>query len=136
MTSTKRSPQAALIKNLNSIIRGWCNYFSIGCPTKVFYRMDYLIYWKLRRWAKRRHLNKGEYWMNKYWQKIGNRNWVFSASRENNPLTLVEYGSFKSQQYTKVKGDASPYDGNLAYWSTRMGKHPQMSKRTASLLKK
>jgi len=132
----KAKPQAALIKNLNSIIRGWCNYFSIGCPTKVFYRMDYLIYWKLRRWAKRRHPNKGEHWINKYWQKIGNRNWVFSTSRENNPLTLVEYGSFKSQQYIKVKGDASPYDGNLAYWSTRMGKHPQMPKRTASLLKK
>ncbi|WP_363267066.1 group II intron maturase-specific domain-containing protein [Okeania sp. SIO2B3] len=47
----KAKPQAALIKNLNSIIRGWCNYFSIGCPTKVFYRMDYLLYWKLRRWA-------------------------------------------------------------------------------------
>ncbi len=132
----KASPQAALIKNLNSIIRGWCNYFSIGCPAKVFYRMDYLIYWKLRRWAKRRHPNKGEYWINKYWQKVGNRNWVFATRNDNNPLTLAEYGSFKSQKYVKVKGEVSPYDGNLVYWSTRMGKHPEMPKRTASMLKK
>ncbi len=98
--------------------------------------MDYLIYWKLRRWAKRRHPNKGEYWINKYWQKVGNRNWVFATRNDNNPLTLAEYGSFKSQKYAKVKGEASPYDGNLVYWSTRMGKHPEMPKRTASMLKK
>jgi RNA-directed DNA polymerase len=132
----KAKPQAALIKNLNSIIRGWCNYFSIGCPTKVFYRMDFQIYWKLRRWAKRRHPNKGEYWINKYWQKIGNRNWAFATRSGSNPLTLAEHGSFKSQQHAKVKGEASPYDGNLVYWSTRLGKHPEMPKRTASLLKK
>jgi RNA-directed DNA polymerase len=35
-----------------------------------------------------------------------------------------------------VEGNSSPYDGDLTYWSTRMGKHPQMPKRTASLLKK
>jgi len=127
--------QTALIRNLNPVIRGWCNYFSLGCPTKVFYRMDYLIYWKLRRWAKRRHPNKGEYWINKYWRKLGDKNWVFATRSENNPLKLAEHGTFKSQQYAKVKGDASPYDGNLVYWSTRMGKHPEMPKRTASLLK-
>lgn len=132
----KAKPQALLIKNLNPIIKGWCNYFSIGCPSKVFYRMDYLIYWKLRRWAKRRHPNKGEYWINKYWQKIGNKNWVFATRSENNPLTLAEYGSYKSQYYVKVKEDASPYNGNLVYWSSRMGKHPEMPKRTALMLKK
>jgi len=36
----------------------------------------------------------------------------------------------------KVKGEASPYDGNLVYWSTRMGKHPEMPTRKATLLKK
>jgi len=36
----------------------------------------------------------------------------------------------------KVKGDASPYDGNLIYWGTRMGKHPEVSKRVAILLKR
>ena len=39
-------------------------------------------------------------------------------------------------EYVKVKGEASPYDGNLVYWSSRMGKHPEMPLRAASLLKK
>ncbi len=132
----KAQSQAILIKNLNPIIRGWCNYFSIGCPAKVFYRMDYLIYWKLRRWAKRKHPNKGGYWIsNRYWQKLGERNWVFATRSENNPFTLLEHGSIKAKTHAKVKDDASPYDGNLIYWSSRMGKHPEMPKRTASLLK-
>ena len=38
--------------------------------------------------------------------------------------------------YVKVKGEASPYDGNLIYWSARMGKHPETSKKVATLLKK
>jgi RNA-directed DNA polymerase len=35
-----------------------------------------------------------------------------------------------------VKGKASPYDGNLIYWASRMGKHPEMLKTRATLLKK
>ncbi|MEH2465787.1 HNH endonuclease [Nostoc sp.] len=38
-------------------------------------------------------------------------------------------------RHVKVKGDASPYDGNLIYWSTRMGEHPEVSTRVATLLK-
>jgi RNA-directed DNA polymerase len=132
----RAKPQAVLIKNLNPIIRGWCNYFSIGTPSKSFYRMDYQLYWKLRRWAKRRHPNKGEYWINKYWCSINNKNWVFASHSNNNPFTLVEHGSIKSHVHSKVEGDASPYNGNLIYWSSRMGKHPEMPKRTASLLQK
>ncbi len=36
----------------------------------------------------------------------------------------------------KVQGDKSPYDGNLIYWSSRLGEHPEMPKRKALLLKK
>ena len=36
----------------------------------------------------------------------------------------------------KVKGDKSPYDGNLIYWSTRMGRNPEMPTSKAIRLKK
>ena len=39
-------------------------------------------------------------------------------------------------RHVKVKSEASPYDGNLIYWSSRMGTHPEASKGTATLLKK
>ncbi|MEO1375177.1 MAG: HNH endonuclease signature motif containing protein, partial [Cyanobacteria bacterium J06635_10] len=37
--------------------------------------------------------------------------------------------------HVKVKGESSPYDGNLVYWSTRMGKNPQIPTLVATLLK-
>jgi RNA-directed DNA polymerase len=36
----------------------------------------------------------------------------------------------------KVKGESSPYDGNLVYWSIRMGNNPEMPSRVSKLLKK
>jgi RNA-directed DNA polymerase len=35
----------------------------------------------------------------------------------------------------RVKGDKSPFDGDLIYWSTRLGEHPEMPSRKAKLLK-
>jgi RNA-directed DNA polymerase len=37
--------------------------------------------------------------------------------------------------HAKVKGESSPYDGNLVYWSTRMGNNPEMPSRVSKLLK-
>ena len=130
--------QIVLIKNLNPIIRGWCNYFRSVCSSKAFSRMDYLIFWKLFKWAKHRHHNKGRKWIaDKYWQSISGDNWVFATRQEgSNPLRLLKHSSIEKTNYVKVTGVASPYDGNLVYWSSRMGKHPEMPVRTASMLKK
>jgi RNA-directed DNA polymerase len=130
--------QTGLIKNLNAIIRGWCNYFSTVSSSKAFSRMDALVYWKLRKWAKHRHRNKGEKWINrKYWQTIGGDNWVFATRQEGkNPMRLLKHSSTKIINYVKVKGESSPFDGNLVYWSTRMGQHPEMPSRISILLKR
>jgi RNA-directed DNA polymerase len=74
---------------------------------------------------------------NKYWQTIGNDHWVFATSSEGtNPLKLRKHGQTKIINHAKVKSESSPYDGNLVYWSTRMGHHPEMPNRIAILLKK
>lgn len=36
----------------------------------------------------------------------------------------------------KVQGDVSLYDGNLLYWASRMGRHPELSPGRAYLLKR
>lgn len=36
----------------------------------------------------------------------------------------------------KVQGGRSPFDGDWAYWSSRLGKHPELTTRVATLLKK
>jgi RNA-directed DNA polymerase len=38
------------------------------------------------------------------------------------------------QRFVKVKGTASPYDGNLVYWAKRLKDHPLMASEKARLL--
>lgn len=136
----KNSPQALLIKELNPIIRGWCNYyqFSDAQTVKALTRQDYLVFQKLRAWGKRRCGNLKDA-RKHYYTKIGKRDWIFATRKENGELFwLLFHSNFgsSSNDYVKVKGEASPYNGNLVYWSTRMGKNPEMPKRKAIMLKK
>lgn len=135
--SHRAKSQSDLIKSLNPVIIGWANYYRAVPSSKVFYKLDFLVYQKLRAWAKRRHPNKSASWVSdKYWQTIDNDHWVFATREEGtNPLRLRKHGQIKIINHAKVKGESSPYDGNLVYWSSRMGHHPQVLKRTASLLK-
>ena len=129
--------QDILIVNLNPIIRGWCNYFSTVVSGKAFNRLKNLMYWKLTKWGKRRHRNKGKKWLkDKYFQKNGDDNWSFAIKSGDYLEPLMKHTDKKLVRHIKVKGNASPYNGELIYWSSRMGKHPEMPKRTAFLLKK
>ena len=136
----KYSHQAKLIVELNPIIRGWTNYylFSDAQTMGVLSRQDNLVFLKLRAWSRHR---VGDWYKarKKYWTTIGNNNWVFATRKgEENPLRLLSHTEFGSSsvKYVKVKGDASPFDGKLVYWSTRMGRNPDMPTRKASLLKR
>ena len=135
----RSSPQAALIKDLNPVIRGWTSFYSSSDAQTVreLPKQDHLTYLKLRRWAKRRcgNINDGHI---KYWTSINGNNWVFATKDgKANPLRLLSHKEFScsSTNYVKVKGDKSPYDGDLVYWSSRLGTHPQMPNRKAKLLK-
>jgi RNA-directed DNA polymerase len=135
----RSSPQTALIKELNPVIRGWANYYANSDIKTVgeSSRQDYLTYLKLRRWAKRRCRNNIKAGHNKYWHSEGGKNWVFSTRKGANPLRLQLHRDVEcsSTTYVKVKADKSPYDGDLVYWSIRMGKNPEMPNREAKLLR-
>ncbi|MEG5035618.1 group II intron maturase-specific domain-containing protein [Microcoleus sp. AT3-D2] len=123
------APQAALIKHLNPVIRGWASYYansdaqSVGVLTK----QDNLAYLKLRTWGKRRceSINSGHI---KYWTSIGSNNWVFATKNGDDPLRLLKHSEFgsSSTSYVKVNGDKSPYDGDTVYWSSRLLKNLEM----------
>lgn len=134
----KSASQMALINQLNPVIIGWSNYYSTVVSKVAYSDLDNLMYPKLKSWAQRRHPNKSGKWVsNKYWQTIGGDNWVFATRQEgNNPIRLRSHAETPIIRHVKVKGDASPYDGNLIYWSSRMGKHPEVTERVATLLKK
>ncbi len=136
----KYSRQAYLIKELNPIIRGWANYYSFSDAqtTGILSKQDNLVFQKLRAWSRHR---TGDWYkaQKKYWTKIGNNNWVFATRQgDANPLRLLSHTEFgsSSNEYVKVKGKDSPFNGKLVYWSTRMGQNPDMPSRKASLLKR
>jgi len=134
----KAAPQAALISRLNPIIRGWANYYATVVSKVAYSDIDDLMYQKLRAWAKHRHPKKNGEWVSKkYWQTLGGDNWVFATRKEgSNPLRLLDHADTPIVRHVKVKGESSPYDGNLVYWSTRMGNNPEMPSRVSKLLKR
>ena len=127
----KNAPQAALISELNPIIRGWTNYYSTVVSKETFSKVDMLTWQKLRAWAKAR--GKGNINKDKYWRSVENQNWCFSTE---DGLELLTHTSTPIVRHTKVKGDASPYNGDWTYWSKRRGEYPETPNRVASLLKK
>lgn len=129
----KSASQAVLIKELNPLIQGWCNYHRMQNAKKAFSRADHLTYLKLMRWAKRRHHNKSGQWVaEKYWH-ISSGKWNFAV---NEGCVLIKRSSVPIQEHVKVQGRRSPFDGDWVYWATRMGKHPDLPKREAELLKR
>lgn len=135
----RSSPQAALIKRHYPVIRGWTSYYSNSDAATIgeLAKQDHLTYLKLRRWAKRRckKINAGH---TKYWTSIDNDNWEFATSDEKaKALRLLKHKEIGSSSttYVRVKGDKSPYNGDIVYWSSRRGTHPEMSNRQAKLLK-
>jgi RNA-directed DNA polymerase len=133
----KALPQSVLIKHLNPIIRGWSNYYSTAVSKVIYSSLDNLMHHKLRAWTKRRHPKMGmKEIVGKYWQTIDGDNWAFATRKGGNPLRLLSHASTPIVEHVKVKGEASPYDGNLVYWSTRRGKSLELPTRVTELLKK
>ena len=134
INSHKSKKQSDLIVKLNPIIRGWANYYSTIFASKTFNRMDFLVWQKLRSWALYACNDTKKYKVfSKYWHKKGNENWRFST---NNGLFLAKHIDTKTKIHKKVQGRRSPYDGDYVYWGSRMGHHPELPNRLATLLHK
>jgi RNA-directed DNA polymerase len=124
--------QAELIGALNPIIRGWSAYYSTVVSSVVFTKCDDVLYHQLIRWINRRHPQKGSRWKrNKYWRIKENRHWVF-ATPEGAEIRKHEWSHIR--RHIKVRGNASPYDGNLLYWTQRLKTHPMLNGTLAKLL--
>lgn len=129
----KATKQDNLIRLLNPKIGGWRNSYRAVVSKKVYQEIDHFIYVKLRRWAKRRHPRKSTHWTSsKYWRMDQGKRWVFSTK---DGLELIRHSNVPIKRHVKVKGKASPFDGNWSYWATRRGTYPGTPCRIATLLK-
>lgn len=87
--------------------------------------------WKLLKWGRHRHRNKGRGWIRlKYFKTVEGDNWVFATREGDNPYALIQHSSTEIKRYVKVKGMASPDDGDWIYWSSRMGVHPRNTRKS------
>jgi len=128
----KSARQETVIKALNPIIRGWANYHRHQVAKKIFGWVDHQIWRKLWQWCKRRHPNKGRGWIkNRYFHRVGPRDWVFAAKvdKANGKTVFMKLFSASStpiRRHVKIKSEAHPYD---------MAWEPYFEKRRILLVK-
>jgi RNA-directed DNA polymerase len=130
----RMASQAILIERLNPLIVGWANYHARVNAYRTFHIMDHLTYVKLRRWANRRHPKKSKRWIaERYWHVQSEGHWHFHVTGGARLRKHIETSC--AHYHTKVQGTKSVYDGDWAYWATRLGRHPALTQTEAQLLK-
>lgn len=99
LKSSRFLPIDKVIHRLNEKIIRWQTYYAY---TPNLYRtwseMNYYLFWRIWRWCKRRHKNKGSKWLyQKYWSYSQKKRWIF----HNNNLYLKSY-ELKKQKIIQI----------------------------------
>lgn len=106
------SPEV-LIKQLNPIIRGWCNYHKYVQSGNAFHYCHYQINGYLMKWGLRQNRNKTPKWVrNQYWGRSPTkRNFSCLVTEDNKTreLKLVNAPDIGLFRYIKIKGNSNPY---------------------------
>jgi len=132
----RAAPQHALIGRLNPVIRGWSRYYRTVAAAGTFTACDSHLFAQLWRWATHRHPRKGKKWLaRRYWSFRPGHLWTFTVTNgEAAGLALSKHAATPITRQVKVRGTASPYDGNLPYWATRLRAHPLTKSTLGKLL--
>jgi RNA-directed DNA polymerase len=133
--SLRNQDQKLLIKKLNPVIIGWSRYYSTVVSQATFDKVEYVLYSILAAWANFRHPNKSKWWVaDKYWNIVKGKGWTFQSP--DGDTRMYRHETTPIRRHVKVQGQRSPYDGDWLYWSSRLGKHPEIPLRVATLLKR
>lgn len=126
--SHKSVSQQVLIEELNPVLRGWGNYYKHVVSKRVFSKTDHILTLQLKRWSYRRHTNKSRKWIkDKYFIKIGSRDWMFGFNYEDcdkkYTFVLLKLADISIERYIKIKKEANPFDTTWdAYFERRQKK--------------
>ena len=128
--------QTGLIHKLNPIIRGWALSKRTQISSRTFQELDSYIFMHLWKWARKRHQKMSKYKLKeKYWHTVDQQNWVFGVKKDEEvTIRLQAHSKIPIQRHAKVKGTASPFDGNFIYWAKRTGKSPLIPPIKARLI--
>jgi RNA-directed DNA polymerase len=124
--TNRPTPAGDLIRQLNSLIRGWANYHRHVVSKRTFAAVDHAIFEALWNWARRRHQSKTSQWIkDRYFLRHGTRNWVFTGTLKGSDGTAKEVMLFSAsavpiRRHVKIREHANPYDPAWkAYFETR-----------------
>lgn len=130
----RSSSQVDLMLDLIPIIWGWAGYYKTVSSKRTFTVLDSRVYYKLYVWSRRRHPLKSRSWVyHRYWRKSGGKGITFTLVGRD--YRLRQHAEMPIERHIKVQGNRSPFDGDWLYWSSRLGKHPQVPTRVAKLLR-
>jgi RNA-directed DNA polymerase len=59
--TTLKEETTEKVKELNAMLRGWGNYFSLGPVSKAYRAVDAHTRYRLRQWLRQKHNGKGAY---------------------------------------------------------------------------
>lgn len=119
--------QTDLIRMLNPVIRGWANYHRHIVANQTFKRVEWVLWHRLWRWAKRRHPEKNIQWITKrYWHLLKDKK-AFAVdtgkrTSDDKPiwLRLISPLGMGIRRHVKIRGAANPYDPTWkAYFEDR-----------------
>ncbi len=138
--SNGTSKTELLIYQLNSVLRGWANYFRHVVSKKIFSYIDEQLFWILGRWMHRRHSNKSWSWrFKRYYHSIGQNNWRF-FSRIRKPdgslaiVDLLRVDATPIKRHIKIQSCATPYDpAFIEYFSCRKPTGRKFTKRAVRI---
>lgn len=107
--------QAAVIQQLNPVIRGWAMYHRHAAAKATFSLIDTHIWQMLWRWSVRRHPTKGARWViRRYFRQRGARSWAFATKGAADGITvglqLFRASTVAITRHVKVPGAAHPFD--------------------------
>jgi RNA-directed DNA polymerase len=120
--SLRGANAAAVIKQLNPMIKGWATYYRTVVSKKTFTDLDSYVWTLTWKWAKHSHPMKPRNWtMTRYFGRFNstrNDKWVF-GDRDSGTY-LYKFAWTSIDRHIMVKGSNSPDDPLLVdYWAIR-----------------
>jgi len=148
----KSASSAQLIKKINPVIVGWCNYFKFIQCVRDFKQVEYALFGQIRAWVFRRksknmneHDIKLKYFPPETTVNFNDTkhtgNWILvgedlDRGKKKKMVYLVYPSWIKSENFIKVKGNSSPFNGNHIYWGIRSTKYGSFNATERKILKR
>ena len=121
MKTHKTATQYSLIRLLNPKVIGWANYYRYVVSSQIFRNIDYILWQRTLRWAKRRHSQKRMAWIiEKYYACQHNTRILRFTDKKAKSTLRTMSKVFSKKRYVKVKNEMRVYNADHAeYWNKR-----------------